>query len=725
MSLTITHNFVSSKSDGSDSSVVRPSNWNEVHVISGHVDETMFLFTDITTSNTSISKHGLVPKLPNDSTLFLNGVGNWVAAIGDGDVLSSGNNNFSGVNNFTNSSHFGETPGCSNALMTVYKTMAPETNTSMIDFIGTAGGIDNGTTLVCIITTNGDISNQLVSVYARTDFESGMIDQSATIFIDTPEANSTTVTNHYGLQINSQILIENIGVNLYSAGSGTQNLFDGTIGIGIGQNVALAPIHIAIDTGTGVQGTGLRINSVSGEPGNGAGVLWTNNNDVLQLGMISGQDDDNWGGRLAFFTSPQTNESPGGSLTERMRITSAGNVGIGNISPEAQLHVEYHATNAIAIQGEGYCNAFNGTGIGIKGIASVGSSEQATELASLVAGSPETDSSPVISAIGLKIENVTVGTFNWALKTGQGLVEINDITTIQSSFSDAIPLVVKANSSSQTSDLTRWLAPDTTLVASLSAKGSFRSITKQSFINTIDDSDTTTFDCSSGDIQVMTITANVNIFATNFVTGQKIIFILTQNGTGGWQPTWSDTFRGGKPINPTANSVSLQEFICLDGSHLLAVDAIESKALPGSPEKIQATGTTTAGEQILTFTSVVNGAAGNGVIIHLTDNFTLDHTQVTTVNFSSPPQITVLLQNTGAGSTATANDVIAAIQADNSGLVITSVASPGTGVVNAGDVTVTGGKDAIFTPIGGELWYDSEALWIGQSNGTFRQVLYS
>ena len=78
MALTINHTFVSSKVDGSDSTLVRPSNWNATHTITGNVDESMFAFTDVVTANVSISAHGLIPKLPNDATKYLNGVGSWV-----------------------------------------------------------------------------------------------------------------------------------------------------------------------------------------------------------------------------------------------------------------------------------------------------------------------------------------------------------------------------------------------------------------------------------------------------------------------------------------------------------------------------------------------------------------------------------------------------------------------------------------------------------------------
>lgn len=121
--------------------------------------------------------------------------------------------------------------------------------------------------------------------------------------------------------------------------------FDGTgnwsapSGSGGGSSLFTTPIDIDVDTGTSTQGTAIRINSVSGGAGCGAGILWTDNADVLQMGLISGQDDDNWGGRLVFQTSPQTDSSPGGTLTERMRIDSSGHVGINTETPTGILHV--------------------------------------------------------------------------------------------------------------------------------------------------------------------------------------------------------------------------------------------------------------------------------------------------------------------------------------------------------------------------------------------------
>lgn len=48
-------------------------------------------FTDVTTNNSSINKHGFLPKLPNDAAQFLDGTGSWVASGSDYVLMDSGN----------------------------------------------------------------------------------------------------------------------------------------------------------------------------------------------------------------------------------------------------------------------------------------------------------------------------------------------------------------------------------------------------------------------------------------------------------------------------------------------------------------------------------------------------------------------------------------------------------------------------------------------------------
>ncbi len=93
------------------------------------------------------------------------------------------------------------------------------------------------------------------------------------------------------------------------------------------------PLEITYNTGSGTEGDLLRLNSVSGSTGNGPGILFTNNGDVLELARIAGLDSGNWGGGLAFYTSPGTGSSPGGTPTERMSINDSGQVTVGMGGP--------------------------------------------------------------------------------------------------------------------------------------------------------------------------------------------------------------------------------------------------------------------------------------------------------------------------------------------------------------------------------------------------------
>jgi hypothetical protein len=75
---------------------------------------------------------------------------------------------------------------------------------------------------------------------------------------------------------------------------------------------------------------------------------------------------------------------------------------------------------------------------------------------------------------------------------------------------------------------------------------------------------TPVFDASLFPLPVFTMTLTANVTSssvTNPIAGQRIAFILTQNGTGGWTFAWPSNFKGASNIDSDANSVSLQEFI--------------------------------------------------------------------------------------------------------------------------------------------------------------------
>jgi len=76
--MAITHSKVSAKGDGGDSSLVRPSDWNDDHAIgNGTITEAHLSISDNTTKDVSTSAHGFCPKAPNDDAKFLCGDASW------------------------------------------------------------------------------------------------------------------------------------------------------------------------------------------------------------------------------------------------------------------------------------------------------------------------------------------------------------------------------------------------------------------------------------------------------------------------------------------------------------------------------------------------------------------------------------------------------------------------------------------------------------------------
>ncbi len=58
------------------------------HSTTGSATDATLTFSDITTNNASITKHGFAPKLPNNASLFYNGTGGFTSASGAGSSLT-------------------------------------------------------------------------------------------------------------------------------------------------------------------------------------------------------------------------------------------------------------------------------------------------------------------------------------------------------------------------------------------------------------------------------------------------------------------------------------------------------------------------------------------------------------------------------------------------------------------------------------------------------------
>jgi hypothetical protein len=141
-------------------------------------------WSDILTLNVSTTKHGLAPKLPNDATQFLNGVGAWAVPAGGGGsafpLATDGNANNFGITNLSKL-------GGNNGSTVTFASASPSSAWAITNINGKLLDLD----------TNGNLT-ALKNVFAQT-FQ-GFVDTTNLPNTGTPGTYTKTTFNSKGLE---------------------------------------------------------------------------------------------------------------------------------------------------------------------------------------------------------------------------------------------------------------------------------------------------------------------------------------------------------------------------------------------------------------------------------------------------------------------------------------------------------------------------------------------
>ncbi len=202
---------------------------------------------------------------------------------------------------------------------------------NLTEMIGAVGAADN--------TGTGAVSNS-IGVYARArNSSTGSIYDAKGVFVVVPNSGGGTITNAYGMYIDTVTGTNNYAI--YSADTTAESYFAGRIGM-LGASAPITAIQIGspftgVANGWGASRT-MGVMMGSNDTDNFYVGLENNGTNEKYATLIWGDDGNE---PLKF----QTNDSSG-NVTERVRITATGFVGIGTSTPTQLLHIAGNATGS-------------------------------------------------------------------------------------------------------------------------------------------------------------------------------------------------------------------------------------------------------------------------------------------------------------------------------------------------------------------------------------------
>jgi hypothetical protein len=168
-------------------------------------------------------------------------------------------------------------------------------------------------------------SNLALRFYDSTTFKAGMqaVDTAGQMI-------ATSAAGDFAIRSQSNML--------FSTGGNTERMrIDSSGNVGIGTDSPSKKLHIAGDSATSVITLQRTNTNTTGAYG---ALQWTASDDHSVAAIDVRGDGDNEGGEITFRTTSAASSNDPYGLSERMRIDSSGNVGIGTTSPYSTLSLE-------------------------------------------------------------------------------------------------------------------------------------------------------------------------------------------------------------------------------------------------------------------------------------------------------------------------------------------------------------------------------------------------
>lgn len=595
MPLTIKHNFVSNKPDGSDATLIRPSNWNADHQITGSLTESDLTLADNTTGNASSVRHGFLPKLPNNANQFLTGSGTFATVTEAGITLADNT-----TNNVTTGRH-GFVPKLPNSATVYLNGEGNFTTPAGSDWVNNEGDLSYTAGLVSVdnFQIDGRIANtiQVISTSNSPEFDLELGSnfeytfnhqhisptfvnltpgQRITItFIQSAIYGNTQVTWPNNVKHAPKILTGKNNVTVLEFVSDENNLYAVTSGLRK-SNEVFSDLHISI------------LGS-SGSPVD---------NDILYIdrGWVQG------GGNLTFMNDVNLRLTcwniTAASATNPVELTLDGTTGIVN----GQTIAISGATGSMAsilngihtvtlVDATHVTIPVDGTGLTYSGSGRVGigGSDNSVEIF-IVANANTGDYSFQVGdlAHGLIFTHMMTGEMligrDLSLN-GNGVLiarAIADATTATFVNIDYFAHAAKWSS--------RMVSSNTIDVIYDDEEVAFNAISLPPMsTESATVANTETFmvgsDDPTKDMYKIMVTGNITIDAVGLPTGKRFLICVQQDGAGAHTVNFASKFIGAMTVNSGGDTLSIQEFVVWDENNIAAISpgslGMSIQGLPG------------------------------------------------------------------------------------------------------------------------------------------------